>query len=59
LLEALVALRDQGNTIVIVEHDLAFAARCDHVIELGPGAGDAGGRIVAEGPPEVVLRRTS
>jgi len=59
LLEALVALRDQGNTVVMVEHDLALAARCDHVIDLGPGAGDAGGRIVAEGPPEVVLQRTS
>jgi len=59
LLEALVALRDQGNTVVIVEHDLALAARADHVIDLGPAAGDEGGRIVAEGPPEIVARSTS
>ncbi len=55
LLEALVALRDQGSTVVVVEHDLELARRADHVIDLGPGAGDEGGRIVAHGPPEDVI----
>ena len=55
-LEALVALRDQGNSIVLVEHDLAVVARCDWVIDLGPDAGDAGGRIVATGIPSDVAR---
>ena len=59
LLDALVALRDLGNTVVIVEHDLALAARADHVIDLGPDAGDAGGRIVAEGTPELVAKSGS
>lgn len=54
LLDALVALRDQGSSIVVVEHDVALAARADHVIDLGPGAGDAGGRVVASGPPESI-----
>lgn len=58
LLEALVALRDQGNTVLVIEHDLAFAGRADHVIELGPGAGEAGGTIVATGTPEQVLARS-
>jgi excinuclease ABC subunit A len=59
LLEALVALRDQGSTVVVIEHDLALASRADHVIDLGPGAGAAGGRIVAEGRPEDVARSTT
>jgi excinuclease ABC subunit A len=54
LLEAIAALRDEGSTIVVVEHDAAFAARADHVIDLGPGAGPEGGRIVAAGTPEEV-----
>jgi len=46
LLEALVALRDQGDTVVLAEHDPALIARCDFVVELGPGAGAAGGTVV-------------
>ena len=45
------SLRDQGASIVVVEHDLRSLARCDHAIETGPGPGDAGGRILYEGPP--------
>ncbi len=56
LLEALVALRDRGNTVVVIEHDLALAARADHLLDMGPGAGTAGGRIVAAGTPEEVAR---
>jgi excinuclease ABC subunit A len=59
LLEALVALRDQGNTVIVIEHDLALAARADHVIDLGPGAGAAGGKIMAAGTPEQVAKSQS
>ncbi len=50
------ALVDAGNTVVIVEHDMRVIAASDWVIDVGPGAGDEGGRIVAAGPPEVVAR---
>ncbi len=43
-----------GATLVVIEHDMRVAAHADHVIDIGPGAGEAGGRIVAEGKPEVV-----
>ncbi len=51
LLSLLRALRDAGNTVVVVEHDLDVIQAADHVIELGPAAGPAGGRIVATGAP--------
>jgi excinuclease ABC subunit A len=51
LLQALERLRDLGNTIVLVEHDLATIRRADHVIELGPAAGEHGGAVVASGTP--------
>jgi excinuclease ABC subunit A len=51
LLSVLRQLRDGGNTLVVVEHDLAVIAAADHVIDLGPGPGDEGGQIVAEGSP--------
>jgi excinuclease ABC subunit A len=40
-----------GHSVVMVEHEMRIVARCDWVIDMGPGAGDDGGRIVAEGPP--------
>ena len=43
-----------GNTVVVVEHDMRVVARCDSVIDIGPGAGDEGGRVVAAGTPEHV-----
>lgn len=49
LLRVLEAIRDQGNTVVVVEHALAVIEAADHVIDLGPGAGRLGGRIVAAG----------
>ncbi len=51
LLGLLGALRDAGNTVVVVEHDEDVIRAADHVIDLGPGAGDEGGRVVASGPP--------
>ncbi|MCL2101630.1 MAG: ATP-binding cassette domain-containing protein [Fibromonadales bacterium] len=52
LLDSLYRLRDLGNTIVVVEHDLEFIKACDYVIDLGPNAGEYGGEIVATGKPE-------
>lgn len=43
-----------GNTVIVVEHDMRVAAQSDWIIDIGPGAGDQGGRIVANGPPEAV-----
>ncbi len=51
LLQTLRALVKRGNTVVLVEHDMRVAAASDHVIDLGPGAGALGGRIVARGTP--------
>ncbi len=55
LLETLIKLRDLGNTILVVEHDHETILTADHVIDLGPGAGEHGGTIVASGPPEVIM----
>jgi excinuclease ABC subunit A len=56
LLRQLHRLVDAGNTVVVVEHEMDVVASADWVIDLGPGGGDAGGRIVAGGPPEEVAR---
>ena len=56
LIEAVVALRDRGNTIVVVEHEEAIIRAADQVIEIGPGAGERGGRIVFQGTPEQMER---
>jgi excinuclease ABC subunit A len=56
LLHHLHALVDAGNTVVVVEHDMSVVAGADWVIDLGPGGGDAGGRIVAAGTPAEVAR---
>src|SRR5262249_36473530 len=52
LLEVLNRLVDLGNTVLVVEHNLDVIKTADWVIDLGPEAGDAGGRVVAEGTPE-------
>src|SRR4051794_14961800 len=56
LLDVLDKLVDQGNTVVVIEHNLDVIKWADYVIDLGPEGGAAGGRIVAEGTPEVVAR---
>ncbi|MCI2398487.1 excinuclease ABC subunit UvrA [Aliiroseovarius subalbicans] len=54
LLEVLHELVDQGNTVVVIEHNLDVVKTADHIIDIGPEGGDGGGRIVAVGTPEEV-----
>jgi excinuclease ABC subunit A len=54
LLGSLEQLRNLGNTVLVVEHDEETIRRADFVVDLGPGAGDAGGYLVAQGKPEVI-----
>jgi len=56
LLGVLNRLVDAGNTVLVVEHHLDVVKCADHVIDLGPEGGDAGGEIVAEGPPEQIVQ---
>nr|WP_313885669.1 hypothetical protein [Fodinicola feengrottensis] len=53
LTDLLHALRDKGNTVLVVEHDPAVIATADHVVDLGPGAGEHGGEIVFAGPATI------
>jgi excinuclease ABC subunit A len=55
LLDTLLHLRDLGNTVIVVEHDEDAIRLADHVVDIGPGAGVHGGRVVAEGAPEAVM----
>ncbi|MBN2287846.1 MAG: excinuclease ABC subunit UvrA, partial [Candidatus Glassbacteria bacterium] len=55
LIETLFRLRDQGNTVIVVEHDEGTIRSADHLIDLGPGAGKQGGLIVAQGSLENIL----
>ena len=52
LLGVFQTLLDQGATVVVIEHDLDVIRSADYIIDMGPGGGDAGGRIVACGTPE-------
>jgi excinuclease ABC subunit A len=56
LLGTLTRLRDLGNTVLVVEHDEETIRTADHVVDMGPGAGEHGGHVVASGPPEEILR---
>jgi excinuclease ABC subunit A len=56
LLKVLHRLRDHGNTVVVIEHNLDVIKTADWVVDLGPEGGDGGGRIIAQGTPEDVIR---
>ena len=56
LMKLLLKLRDAGNTVVVIEHNVDVMRCADWIIDLGPGGGDAGGNLVVEGPPDVVRR---
>jgi excinuclease ABC subunit A len=58
LITQLHGLVEAGNTVIVVEHDMRVVAGSDWVIDIGPGAGEEGGRVVASGPPEEVARST-
>jgi excinuclease ABC subunit A len=55
LIDTLIHLRDLGNTLIVVEHDEQTLRMADHIVDLGPGAGVHGGRVVAQGTPQQVM----
>jgi len=59
LINVLHRLADRGNSVVVIEHELDLVKNADHIIDLGPEGGEAGGRIVAAGTPEAVARNDS
>lgn len=56
LLKVLNQLVDKGNTVIVIEHNLDVIKTADWIIDLGPEGGDAGGRIIAEGTPEDIIK---
>lgn len=56
LLTVLEKLVEKGNTVIVVEHDLNVIRNADWIIDMGPEGGRNGGRVIAEGPPEVVMQ---
>ena len=56
LIETLLRMRDLGNTVLVVEHDEETIRTADHVVDIGPGAGEHGGRIVCSGPVDELLQ---
>jgi len=59
LINSLKALRDLGNSVIVVEHDRDMMVESDHLIDVGPGAGVHGGRIIAQGPPDQLIQGES
>jgi excinuclease ABC subunit A len=59
LVELLQRLVDRGNTVIVVEHNLQLIATSDYVLDLGPGAGDAGGQVVSHGTPQDIAACTA
>jgi excinuclease ABC subunit A len=55
LIATLERLRDLGNTVIVVEHDEGTMRAADHIVDLGPGAGEHGGKLVAEGSPDAIM----
>ncbi|NLA42243.1 MAG: excinuclease ABC subunit UvrA [Smithella sp.] len=56
LIDTLRKLRDMGNTVLVVEHDADMMMACDHIVDMGPGAGVQGGEVIFQGPPAEVLQ---
>ncbi len=56
LLEVLHALVNQGNTVLVIEHNLDVVKTADYIIDLGPDGGDGGGEVVATGTPEEIVK---
>lgn len=56
LIKSMLEMRDLGNTLIVVEHDTDTMLACDYLVDIGPGAGDKGGQIVAQGTPEEVMK---
>ena len=56
LVEVLQKLVDAGNTVIVIEHDLDVIRNADYILDMGPGGGEAGGRIVASGTPQEIKR---
>ena len=56
LIKSMQEMRDLGNTLIVVEHDTDTMMSCDYLVDIGPGAGDAGGKIIAQGTPEEVMK---
>jgi excinuclease ABC subunit A len=59
LIHSLKALRDLGNSVVVVEHDKDMMMHADYILDIGPGAGQHGGQVVAAGPPTIFLQQGS
>lgn len=56
LIKTLISLRDIGNTVIVVEHDIDTMLIADHILDIGPGAGKRGGKVVAEGTPQQIMK---
>ena len=56
LINSLLEMRDLGNTLIVVEHDTDTMLASDYLVDIGPGAGDAGGNVVAQGTPQEVMK---
>src|SRR5262249_5391614 len=59
LLGVLFRIRNEGNTLIVIEHQFDMIKSADYVIDLGPEGGDAGGHVVAFGPPEEVAKNAA
>ncbi|MBE6359764.1 MAG: excinuclease ABC subunit UvrA [Lentisphaerae bacterium] len=59
LLSVLFRLRDMGNSVIVIEHNLDVIKTADHIIDIGPEGGDGGGKVVASGTPEEICRKKS